>query len=158
MSNFKSGSGDLSFGEDSDSTDETASETETKSESESNRSAGPERSAEEPSKQAVSEGEESSEQSTSSARESTVQNESTNEYPYFIRRRNVGDERDVRLEIFLREKVANREGQFRSELAECLGTNEVAKTDAREFALLSAFQDPEGVAELMEKEGFGTFD
>ena len=156
MSNFKSGSGDLSFGEESDSTDETISETETTSESESNRSASSEQSAERPSKQ--SEGEEPSEQPISSERESTVQSESTNEYPYFIRRRNVGDERDVRLEIFLRDKVANREGQFRSELAECLGTNEVAKTDAREFALLSAFQDPEGVAELMKKEGFGTFD
>lgn len=151
MSNFKSGSGNLTFGDDNDSTDETTSEMET--ESESNRSTSPERSAEESSEQAVSEGKDS-EQSISSARESTMKNE----YPYFIRRRNVGDERDVRLEIFLRDKVADRESQFRNELAKCLGTNEVSKTDAREFALLSAFQNPENVAELMEEEGFGTFD
>lgn len=36
-----------------------------------------------------------------------------------------------------------------------LGASEVSKTDAREFALLAAFQYPERVAELMREEGFG---
>jgi hypothetical protein len=32
------------------------------------------------------------------------------------------------------------------------------KTDAREFALLVAFQHPDRVAELMREEGFGALD
>jgi hypothetical protein len=80
------------------------------------------------------------------------------QYPYFIRRNNVGDERDTRLEIHVRDKVANREAKFRNELAEQLGASEVSKTDAREFALLVAFQHPDRVAELMREEGFGALD
>jgi hypothetical protein len=156
MSNFKSGSGNLSFGGDSDSTEE-GSERKVESESSSDSSTDAKRPAKSPSAQAT-QTEDSTEHSLSSTRESVASEESTSGYPYFVRRRNVGDERDVRLEIFLRDKVADKEGQFRSELAECLGTNEVSKTDAREFALLSAFQDPEGVAKMMKEEGYGTFD
>jgi len=32
----------------------------------------------------------------------------------------------------------------------------VSKTDAREFALLAAYEHPEKVAALMKEEGFGT--
>lgn len=35
--------------------------------------------------------------------------------------------------------------------------NEISKTDAREFALLTVFKHPERVAELTTEEGFGTF-
>ncbi len=77
-------------------------------------------------------------------------------YPYFVRRSNVGDERDTRLEIHVRDKVADQEAKFRNELAEHLETNEISKTDAREFALLAAFHNPEQVADLMRDEGFGT--
>ena len=80
------------------------------------------------------------------------------QYPYFIRRNNVGDERDTRLEIHVRHKVADREAKFRNELAEQLGASEISKTDAREFALLVAFQHPNRVAELMREEGFGALD
>ena len=76
-------------------------------------------------------------------------------YPYFVRRSNVGDERDKRLELHVREQVASRESEFRSRLAEELDTDDVSKTDAREFALLAAFENPQLVAELMEREGFG---
>ncbi|WP_160135654.1 acyl-CoA dehydrogenase [Halococcus salsus] len=158
MSNFKSGSGDLSFGGEGSDDEEVASEAETEPGSGSHGSTSSEPPAEEPSKQVGSTENDSNDQSVSSAHESVAPSDSTSEYPYFVRRHNVGDERDVRLEIFLRDGVANKEGQFRSELAECLETNEVAKTDAREFALLRAFQDPEGVAELMREEGYGTFD
>jgi hypothetical protein len=82
----------------------------------------------------------------------------TTEYPYFVRRRNVGDERDTRLEIHVRDAVAEQEAAFRNALAEHLGTNDVAKTDAREFALLAAYERPERVAELMREEGFGALD
>lgn len=78
------------------------------------------------------------------------------EYPYFVRRNNVGDERDTRLEIHVRGKVADQEAEFRNELASQLDVNEISKTDAREFALLAAFQHPERVAELMRDEGFGS--
>lgn len=75
-------------------------------------------------------------------------------YPYFVRRSNVGDERDTRLEIHVRDKVAEGEAQFRHALAAELGASDVSKTDAREFALLAAFRHPERVAELMREEGF----
>ncbi|MEZ3145722.1 acyl-CoA dehydrogenase [Halobaculum sp. MBLA0143] len=75
-------------------------------------------------------------------------------YPYLVRRSNVGDERGKRLEIHVREHVADREAAFRSRLAELLGTDEVSKTDAREFALVAAMEHPELVAEQMRAEGF----
>lgn len=75
-------------------------------------------------------------------------------YPYFVRRSNVGDERDTRLEIHVRDTVAEGEAQFRHDLAAELGASDVSKTDAREFALLAAYRHPERVAELMREEGF----
>lgn len=96
-----------------------------------------------------------SEKSSPEGSGSSSTGSSSGEYPYFVRRRNVGDERDTRLEIHVRDKVAEREGAFRNELAEQLETSEVSKTDAREFALLAAFRHPERVAELMREEGFG---
>ena len=141
MSNFKSGSGNLDFGEDDESTEsETADEAPPTSSTQESTESEPGRTTTEPAEE--------------SADESTT-NSSADQYPYFVRRSNVGDERDTRLEIHVRDKVANRESAFRSKLAEQLDVNEVSKTDAREFALLAAFKHPERVAELMEEEGFG---
>jgi hypothetical protein len=91
-----------------------------------------------------------------STTESAVSDAGVEKYPYFVRRSNVGDERDTRLEIHVRDKVADQEAKFRNELAEHLGANEISKTDAREFALLAAFHNPEQVADLMRNEGFET--
>ena len=141
MSNFKSGSGNLDFGEDDESTEsETADEAVPTSSGQESTESEPDRPTTEPA-------EESADESTTSS--------STDQYPYFVRRSNVGDERDTRLEIHIRDKVANQESAFRNKLAEQLDVNEVSKTDAREFALLAAFKHPERVAELMEDEGFG---
>jgi len=144
MSNFKSGSGDLDFSEtdESDEEDESATETiETQTEEEKS----------EP---------KSTEQTTSTtpvqrATEKAATDSPAEEYPYFIRRNNVGDERDTRLEIHVRDEVSEQEAEFRNELASQLGVTEVSKTDAREFALLAAFHHPERVAKLMQDEGFG---
>jgi len=76
------------------------------------------------------------------------------EYPYFVRRNNVTDERTRRLECHVRPDVAQGESDFRSQVASALGTDSVSKTDAREFALKFAFRHPEEVAELMREEGF----
>lgn len=76
------------------------------------------------------------------------------EYPYFVRRNNVTDERSRRLECHVRPEVAQRESDFRSRVAAALGTDSVSKTDAREFALKFAFENPDAVAELMRDEGF----
>lgn len=139
MSNFKSGSGNLDFGED-DKADNATSRAETRTsenpDEESNRKPPGQREK----------------------NETEPGTQAKEEYPYFIRRNNVGDERETRLEVHVREKVADQEATFRNELAEELGANEVSKTDAREFALLAAFHNPEKVAELMEDEGFGAFD
>lgn len=80
------------------------------------------------------------------------------EYPYFVRRTKVGDERDERIEVHLRDEVSSQESAFRSDLADSLETGEVSKTDAREFALKYAFENPEGVAKLMREEGYGLTD
>ena len=164
MSNFKSGSGNLDFGnsdEDTEEDEEVAKTTNTQTESdEGQEPISPEHPASPSAEGQTSQTEDSSEQSVSdqeSSNESATSGPSRDEYPYFVRRNNVGDERDTRLEIHLRGKVANQEAKFLSELAEQLETNEIAKTDAREFALLTAFQNPERVAELMRNEGFGTF-
>jgi len=141
MSNFKSGSGNLDFGDDDESTEpETADEVPPTSSTQESTESEQDRTTTEPAEK--------------SADESTT-NSSADQYPYFVRRSNVGDERDTRLEIHVRDKVANRESEFRNALAEQLDANEISKTDAREFALLAAFKHPERVAELMEKEGFG---
>lgn len=162
MNSFKSGAGDLDFGDDeNDAADGTASET-TANRSTSAGKPGPP-SAERPSSaapdQSASEGR--SDERPIADEDPTEHSDpdaGAEEYPYFVRRSNVGDERDTRLEVHVRDKVADREAEFRSALAEHLGTNEVSKTDAREFALLAAFQRPEQVAELMQEEGFGVLD
>lgn len=164
MSNFKSGAGNLDFGggdEDDEKDESTTKTTETygEGEEEEAESRSTEQSTSASPDRASSDTESASGQPASdraSASESAVSGSSAEEYPYFVRRSNVGDERDTRLEIHVRDKVADQEAKFRNELAEQLGANEVSKTDAREFALLAAFHHPERVAELMQNEGFGT--
>lgn len=139
MTNFKSGSGNLDFGDD-DGTDQVSEE--------------PVAAAEQspPEAERTSDTDDEEERSTGH----TAAGESGDTYPYFVRRSNVGDERDTRLEIHVRDKVADREAQFRHALAERLGASDVSKTDAREFALLAAFENPDTVARLMREEGFDT--
>ena len=159
MSNFKSGSGNLDFGgSETDEEDEATEETTETQIDENDESRTTNQSTttsmEESSPSVDSSG-------TGSGQDSVVEEETETareQYPYFIRRNNVGDERDTRLEIHVRDKVADREAKFRNELAAQLGASEVSKTDAREFALLMAFQRPERVAELMREEGFGALD
>jgi hypothetical protein len=155
MSNFKSGSGNLDFGGDDEEDEPDSEGSDTGAESPADSESSP--SADRSSADANGSSEESTVEQNSSE-ESANPPESADEYPYFVRRNNVGDERDTRLELHVRDKVADREAEFRSELAEQLGTSEIAKTDAREFALLAAFRHPERVAELMEDEGFGALD
>jgi len=160
MSNFKSGSGNLDFGgsdDDEEESDhaESAPQTDTKHESGTSTD---DQTSETSKEDAASETEtqyESSSSDVSDTDESRAEATSRDQYPYFIRRSNVGDERDTRLEIHVRDKVADQEPAFRNELAEHLDVNEVSKTDAREFALLAAFENPERVAELMRDEEFG---
>jgi len=150
MSNFKSGSGNLDFGADSDEADTEDGSVEVMK---------PSSEATEPTREPAD-----TATGTNSLEEETVgeppERGSTSgmagTYPYFVRRNNVGDERETRLEIHVRDSVAAREGQFRSALADALDVSEVSKTDAREFALLAAYEHPEKVAALMKEEGFGT--
>lgn len=161
MSSFKTGSGDLDFGstdgdEEEQETNETAettgeSQTRESKSSEQSTSATTDKESSDPVNPPVQ-----AESHRESSEESDPSISSSEEYPYFIRRNNVGDERDTRLEIHVRDKVAEQESEFRNELAELLDTSEVSKTDAREFALLAAFHHPKRVAELMRAEGFGT--
>jgi hypothetical protein len=143
MSNFKSGSGNLDFDDDDDS---ESGESETASESIST-----DRGNESP----ESDINKTTNESTGQAMTQSGTVSASEQYPYFVRRSNVGDERDTRLEIHVRDKIANQETTFRNELATRLDANEISKTDAREFALLAAFKHPDLVAELMKKEGFG---
>lgn len=162
MSNFKSGSGNLDFGGDNEKdeqdedTEETETQTEPETESDSSVTEQSQSGSLDPA--AASTAATTDQLVADNAGESAESDSSTNNYPYFVRRNNVGDERDTRLEIHVRDKIADQEPEFRNELAEQLETNEIAKTDAREFALLAAFQHPERVAELMRDEGFGTLD
>ena len=143
MSNFKSGSGNLDFDDDDDS---ESGESETASESIST-----DRENESP----ESDTNKTTNESTGQAMTQSDTISASEQYPYFVRRSNVGDERDTRVEIHVRDKIANQETTFRNELATRLDANEISKTDAREFALLAAFKHPDLVAELMKKEGFG---
>jgi hypothetical protein len=161
MSNFKSGSGNLDFSRSETDEEDEATEETTESQvgesAESSSTNQPTAASTEESSSSV----DSSGTGSGSSQDSVVEKETETtreQYPYFIRRNNVGDERDTRLEIHVRDKVANREAKFRNELAEQLGASEISKTDAREFALLVAFQHPERVAELMREEGFGALD
>lgn len=91
--------------------------------------------------------------------EPVADEESGHPFPYFVRRNNVGDERDERIEVHLRKSVLRQESEFREALKRHLGDDgEVSKTDAREFALLYAFENPEAVAALMREEGYGLTD
>jgi len=157
MSNFKSGSGDLNF---DDSGDDEENSTEEPSES-AEEDAAPQQS----SSSSRSQSESTSRQNDVSVEEPEPSDEAQinaetekPDYPYFVRRNNVGDERDVRLEVHARKKVADQEAEFRKELAEYLGVSDVSKTDAREFALLAAYKHPDRVAQLMKDEGFGALD
>lgn len=162
MSNFKSGSGNLDFGgsnKDDEEPEPTEETTQTDGEqNEGGNSTATEQTSSDASNKSSPDisNTSASNADTKSETESITTSSSIEQYPYFIRRSNVGDERDTRLEIHVRDKVANQEAAFRNELAEQLGVNEVSKTDAREFAVLAAFQHPERVAELMAEEGFGT--
>lgn len=144
MTNFKSGSGDLDFGESAENSEEHEKSTNT----------GPNESTGETGEDRT----DTAGVATNKPSANDADRSSPSVYPYFVRRNNVGDERDTRLEIHVRDKVAEQEAAFRNELAEQLGTNDVSKTDAREFALLAAYHNPEHVAELMKQEGFGALD
>ncbi len=152
MTSFKSGSGNLDFGGGSDDENDESDDPKPATRDVSSKSDNEETSQPEPSADRSSIEEASSrEEAQSQSHEETTKQE----YPYFVRRNNVGDERDHRIEVHLRETVSGQESEFRSELADHLDTSEVPKTDAREFALKYAFQNPEKVAELMRDEGFG---
>lgn len=161
MSNFKSGSGNLDFGgSETNGEDEATEETTETQGGESAESRSTDQSTGAPREESSS-SVDSSGTGSGSGQDSVAEEETEivrEQYPYFIRRNNVGDERDTRLEIHVRDKVADREAKFRNELAEQLGASEISKTDAREFALLVAFQHPDRVAELMREEGFGALD
>jgi len=168
MSNFKSGSGNLDFAgsdEDDEESEPEPKPTEETTQTDTESNDGDESTAtDQPTSDSPVTASSDTDSTTNSTKvdresteESTPANTAREQYPYFIRRSNVGDERDTRLEIHVRDKVADQEAAFRNELAEQLNANEVSKTDAREFALLAAFQHPERVAELMAEEGFGTF-
>lgn len=140
MTSFKSGSGNLDFN--SGSSDDPE-ETENEDSSES--------------KETTIDAENDDLAESDPSDRSEIQRTAT-EYPYFIRRNNVTDERDHRIELHLRPEISGQEAAFRNELATELGTDAVPKTDAREFALKFAFQHPERVAALMRDEGFGMLD
>jgi len=158
VTNFKSGSGNLDFGGDDDASD-AAGESDTDSDGSESAPGG---DAEEASQGEAPAPTDTADQSrTVSATgagavdaDTSSAGDTSETYPYFVRRNNVGDERDTRLEIHVRDKVAEGEAQFRHALAAELGASDVSKTDAREFALLAAFRHPERVAELMREEGF----
>lgn len=133
---FKSGSGDLDFGDGDDDEDDVdePEPVETSASTVDVTDTEPVREKDEPA--------------------DTVETPQTEQYPYFVRRSNVMDERDKRLELHIREAVASNEPTFRNDLADALDTDEVSKTDAREFALKFAFENPEAVADLMVDEGY----
>ena len=149
MTNFKSGSGNLDFDGDDDGEDESQSS------SPASTSAGDDETARaEPVAEQVDDSVGQSHGGTAEDGPAASTHDDDETYPYFVRRNNVGDERDTRLEIHVRDKVADGEAKFRHALAAELDASDVSKTDAREFALLAAFRHPERVAELMREEGF----
>jgi len=142
---FKSGSGNLNFGDSEEADDQEAEET-TSDEEEKHQDS-----------QETQDTKSATEENTTTSGSGSHQTGS-HQYPYFVRRSNVGDERDNRLELFARDEVVSREAKFRNQLASKLGTDDVAKTDAREYALLAAFDNVEDVAELMRGDGYGELD
>jgi len=145
---FKSGSGSLDFeqSDDSDDSEESTNETEAVAEPDSQLESIPEQESSDATETAIEE----SRQDTGSS-----SGESSSKYPYFVRRSSVGDERSNRMEVHVRDDVANHESEYLSALADELDTDSVAKTDAREFALKLAHEQPEEVARLMRDEGYG---
>ena len=156
MNNFKSGSGNLDFGgNESEEESDEDEEVSTRVATESSMEEANQTSSTTPDSPSIDPETKLADSQQASQRSSDRENTQQREYPYFIRRNNVGDEREKRLEIHVRQKVADQEAEFRNKLAAELETSEVSKTDAREFALLAAFEHPEQVAELMRQEGFG---
>ena len=158
MNSFKDGSGDL-FGDKSEDEREEATQKDTEGSSTQQNEAAQDIPTGTSSQ--TSDGEASGkdiEQSEASTVQAKTSASDTADYPYFVRRNNVTDERNKRLELHVRDEIEEKEAEFRSALAEQLETAEVSKTDAREFALLTAFRNPEQVAALMEEEGFGAID
>jgi len=157
MGGMKKGSGNLNFGEEDDDSDESP-EPEASEEREDTE---PTSSKEEPEETPDdSDGDDAGrpEASTTTDGSTSTSGSGSSKYPYFVRRSNVGDERDNRLELFARNEVVSQESEFRNQLAAELGTDDVAKTDAREYALLQAFNNVEEVAELMREDGYGELD
>lgn len=72
--------------------------------------------------------------------------------PYIYQRETVKDGRD-QIPFFLREPVQDEETTFINELEDELGEH-VYKADAREAALLIAFEHPGEVAELLRQWGY----
>lgn len=142
---MKKGSGSLDFGEDGDDSNDESDDSEPRTEDLSEERSTDQSNTEQTPTQPES-------------TESEPKSDDEPEYPYFVRRSKVGDERDERIEVYLRTEVSDQESAFRSDLADALETGEVSKTDAREFALKYAFENPEGVAELMREEGHGITD
>jgi hypothetical protein len=162
MSNFKSGSGNLDFGSDDETEDSGSGPQEAQSEpaTEEVEDSAPQdqttgQNASKPEKQDETGGTTESKDNEPASDQADTET-TRSEYPYFVRRNNVGDERETRLEIHVRDRVAEQEASFRNDVAEHLDVSEISKTDAREFALLAAFEHPEEVAKLMEEEGFGS--
>jgi len=157
MGGMKKGSGNLDFGEEDDNSDKSP-EPESSEEHEESEATSTEVETDE----TVDgpDGDDAGRPGASTTTEETKSNssESSSRYPYFVRRSNVGDERDNRLELFARDEVVSQESEFRSQLASELGADDIAKTDAREYALLAAFNNVEEVAELMREDGYGELD
>lgn len=155
---FKSGSGDLDFGGSDDDTDEAEDREQNGVADEAPSSGG--KSSKGTSTEQTERSSDPAEQQASADPDGQSDSghaaESVSEqYPYYVRRSKVGDERDKRIELHVRSQVSRDEPSFRDQLANELDVDEVAKTDAREAALLFAFENPEAVAELMREEGYG---
>lgn len=150
-SSFKKGSGTIDFGDGGETESDTGEDTESES---------VEPVADESRTRRTSRSEREQDRDRQSSNATTEQSDgSSGQYPYFVRRNTVGEERNRRMELHLRDEVADEESDFRSRLADELGTDEVAKTDAREMALKYVFEgEEEGVAELMKNEGYGELD
>ena len=163
---FKSGSGNLNFGDseeeevddEPEGVSDVANEKADDQEPEETTSAEVDERREPP--EAKDANSTSGESTTPTAKANDTESHQTGgrQYPYFVRRSNVGDERDNRLELFARDEVVSREAEYRSRLASELGTDDVAKTDAREYALLAAFDNVEDVADLMREDGYVELD
>lgn len=155
---FKSGSGNLDFESNDNETSEAEEQNGVEERAEEESVSDKEGSLKETSGDTT---EQSTEQATTGRNNQSdlkqVTDTASEEYPYYIRRSKIGDERDKRIELHVRDTVANDEPTFRNKLSDELDVGEVAKTDAREAALLFAFQNPERVAELMREEGYGVF-